>query len=494
MEEFSNFWFEPKNQHYWFNCSKKEDKVIYQKFNHIIITNHDISNLNQDTLFNMLLVYDQLYRHIARHLSLQYPQWIQEKAITISQYLLNMKYDLQLSPPRRCFLLMPLRHSFRLPLLNLVHNKLIYYRLYEPNNAFYRRFYYATIKSIANIITPMVQPSIKVEFFNPFILCQTSKYISDHISNKIPKNWSDYFIKLIPKREKLIISLSGGVDSMVCSYIAKELGYDTIAIMINYNNREESVEEQQFVEWWCSQLDIPIYVRKIDEISRNRDNTDDRHFYEEITKKIRFDMYSRFPDRKVILGHNYDDTLENIFTNIRKQRSLDNLLGMTKISVISNVTIYRPLLEVPKKEIYQFASNNNIPYLFDSTPNWSDRGKMRDELIPFISKFDAGILTGLVALSKNYQELYQIIDEQVIRKTIITTQPNGNIEIKYNGNKSFIFWKKIFQKIQISISNKSINNLIEQIVHGKLPKRINLGKSISCILNMDILQIILVQK
>ena len=25
-------------------------------------------------------------------------------------------------------------------------------------------------------------------------------------------------------------------------------------------------------------------------------------------------MYHRFPDRKVILGHNYDDSLENIFT------------------------------------------------------------------------------------------------------------------------------------------------------------------------------------
>ena len=54
--------------------------------------------------------------------------------------------------------------------------------------------------------------------------------------------------------ETFIVSLSGGVDSMVISSIIKYLGYKLVCIHINYNNREASVSEAEFLEKWCKKI------------------------------------------------------------------------------------------------------------------------------------------------------------------------------------------------------------------------------------------------
>ena len=67
------------------------------------------------------------------------------------------------------------------------------------------------------------------------------------------------------------ISLSGGVDSMVLATIIKYLGYNIVALHINYNNREETKSEQIFLEKWCHYNDIRLYVKEITD--NKRENT-----------------------------------------------------------------------------------------------------------------------------------------------------------------------------------------------------------------------------
>jgi tRNA(Ile)-lysidine synthase TilS/MesJ len=63
------------------------------------------------------------------------------------------------------------------------------------------------------------------------------------------------------------------------------------------------------------------------------------------------------------------------------------------------VEICRPFLNITKSEIYDFARRMNIPFVYDSTPKWSERGKSRDILVPFLNSFDERILNGLESLS-----------------------------------------------------------------------------------------------
>ena len=86
----------------------------------------------------------------------------------------------------------------------------------------------------------------------------------------------------------------------------------------------------------------------------------------------------------VFVAHHKDDIIENIFTNSMKGGNLLDIEVMKKKSKISGVNIYRPLLDHHKDIIYDFAHKYHIPYFIDTTPTWSRRGKMRNEIFPLL--------------------------------------------------------------------------------------------------------------
>lgn len=195
--------------------------------------------------------------------------------------------------------------------------------------------------------------------------------------------------------DDITVSVSGGVDSMVCLHRMSNV-HKVHAVHINYGNRDTSDREAEFVEWFCGILGVPLYTKTIQSLRRRRDFT--REGYERDTRNMRFDAYRHlgFP---VVLGHNRDDCLENILSNIKKQRSLHNLKGMCSAHTENGVEVLRPFLDEPKSSLVEYARENNIPYLYDSTPNWCERGRLRDVLIPSLRSFDPRLLSGLLRIA-----------------------------------------------------------------------------------------------
>lgn len=220
--------------------------------------------------------------------------------------------------------------------------------------------------------------------------------------------------------DKLCVSLSGGVDSMVLitalsKYRDETRGYKTVkqfeltAVHINYNNRETCDEEVRFVQMYCELINVPLVVRHITEMTRARDDT--RQEYETFTKNIRFEEYEK-QGCPILLGHNYEDTIENILANISSKKKYENLKGMMPVSIQKNVIVMRPLLSVSKNDIYEYAEECGIPHLPDSTPEWSRRGKLRDHVIPTLQLYEPQLLRGLVALSEYVADAHKYRDQK----------------------------------------------------------------------------------
>lgn len=236
-----------------------------------------------------------------------------------------------------------------------------------------------------------------------------SKYtnICEHCNNSPPKrcigligNTFKTFFKNY-KETDICISLSGGVDSMISSWILKQIlpHVKLHAIHINYNNRDTTDYECAFLHDWCKLLNIDleivtISIKREDYMKHNRD------FYEKETRQIRFDAYKKY-NCPIVLGHNLDDCVENIISNIASRKNRDNLMGMTAKSFIDDVHIWRPMLNISKKQIYNYAKIANVPYLHDSTPSWSRRGKLRDIVIPMLTEHEPGFVSGLLEIAKN---------------------------------------------------------------------------------------------
>ena len=254
------------------------------------------------------------------------------------------------------------------------------------------------------------------------------------------------------KSKKIVVSLSGGVDSMVLISILKFIGYDPVACHINYNNREETSMEQDFLEYWCNTNSIKLYIKTIVNLKRKNSKRSD---YEYESKKIRFDFYKEVMKNEgldcILLAHHKDDIIENIFANVCRGRYILDLAVIKEQSTINDVSIMRPLIELYKSSIYEFASSYEVPYFKDTTPEWSVRGKFRNKIYPLLEDtFSYNIKSNLLGLSKQSYEWNELVMEQIIQPFLESivheeTKCIFNVE-KYNAHP-LCFWNIVFMKV-----------------------------------------------
>jgi tRNA(Ile)-lysidine synthetase-like protein len=529
-KKIRDFW--NNNKDFWFSHTPLDKWGFYQKKykNNI---NHQIK---------LLLYYDQLIRH--NELYNKYNFIYLKFSTYMALNLIHNKYFYKLTTIEKIFTLLALRHNNSLKLKYLCLKKLYELRKEIDNNLFIR-FLKNTILDINNLkISLTLKPihndintenteniynnnihnnihnnanAFSNDYLNKNILTEIQSLYLDIIDNsytdninKINLNKSDIIEKnminttnnLINsqtinsiKLDKIAVSISGGVDSMLCSYLIKRYTKkELILLHICYNNRDESMREILFLKKWAEYLNCKLYVRLINEIKREN-NSKFREMYEYVTKHIRFSFYEYF-NCPVILGHNKDDCYENIFSNLSKQIHFDNLLGMEKQTKEGNITILRPFIDYTKQEILNIALKNKIPFLKDSTPEWSRRGKMRDILIPQIKHFDSKILNGLHNLSKYMYQITKQLDNYLynwINNNIILRE--NNILIKkddffYNNYKNITFWVKIWFYLDLEKrpSNKSFHNLINNINSDKIIN-CDLNKEYKAYINKEIITI-----
>lgn len=283
------------------------------------------------------------------------------------------------------------------------------------------------------------------------------------------------FCKKINK-DKFIVSLSGGVDSMVLITILHWLDYNVVGAHINYNNRDETVLEQQFIEEWCKYNDIPLYVKVINDIKRD---TTKRAEYESITRNIRLDFYKEIMNREnteyVLLGHHKDDIIENIFANMCRGRNYLDLAVIRQQAVISNINIGRPMIQYYKNVIYDFAHKYQVPYFKDTTPKWSVRGKYREIISPAIEDaFTKNVKENLLNISRQADEWNSLLEFEIINPFIesIKFYEEYNKIVEVNIEKyidyPLAFWTIVLMKIfnhfgYKSPSKKSIQTFMTTI-------------------------------
>lgn len=473
MDILCDFWF--KNREYWFNGTPETDeKVIEFTSKYFNFENPKLISVKDLSLLGQILFHDQIIRHKVRfdNLEMELSSSIIETnnliAIEITNHLLKTKQIESLNPIERCFALMPLRHSsneeHRIYVIKIIERFLEE----EPKNSDYLRFYQASLERVRHPRLIIKDPSNPL-IFPRELVCQSSIFNDipfdldedDNIYEKfslkdIPEEFVIGFLKAIPKKEtkeakNITISISGGADSMLCLFVAVKLGYNPVALMIDYANREEHSKEVQFVSWFCDQLKVPFYVREIKELKRERDET--REFYERVTKNIRFNSY-KFLGFPVILGHNLDDCFENCITNILTQRAEENLFGMKPINDQLGdqfgVSLRRPILGITKSKIVEMCNKFSIPFLLDSTPKWSRRGKIRDNIVPAFKVVDENLITRMMEFCQKSSETLQ--DYQTLLSSIpIKEIKDGysiDIDISLDGfNTNFRFWQGILNRI-----------------------------------------------
>jgi len=436
---FKDIWF--NNPQWWF--SQDYDKEITDKYEYLL------NQLDPIDPINTILIYDQLPRHIYRNGPNDHIiSYFLQKALSI-----KIDYD-RLDDNEYCFAMLPLRHTKDFKFIVSCVLPQTWERIYKSKSPILGRFLKATYERC---------PLVGAKLDNRFLLSYSSTILAHNpIINFKP------FLGVKNMTDKIVISLSGGVDSMVASYMLVQKYQNISAVHINYGNRPTSNEEANFVVDWCNSiLHIPCYVRHISEINRKQCmEYGFRELYETYTRDVRYFAYKEFgKEVKIVLGHNKDDIMENIFTNIANKNKYENLDGMTEYSTQDGIYFWRPLLYLSKEEIITYAHEHNIPYLPNSTPTWSQRGQIRNNIVPVLNKWNAQFIPALHDLSDIMKEYHEIMDS--IMDEMINRSPLY-MDILHT---SKIFWRGLLTKLGYSnISNKSLNHMCERLKYISIPQ------------------------
>ena len=180
------------------------------------------------------------------------------------------------------------------------------------------------------------------------------------------------------------------------------------------------------------------------------------------------------------MGHIQDDIIENIFTNSMKGGNLLDLEVMKSESKIHGINLYRPFLGFRKDVIYEFAHKFNVPYFLDTTPKWSRRGKMRNEIFPLLdSVFGTDWRNKLKQLGDQSNEWGEYIDKYIIKpwvQEVIVGSRGILIPIKPQPKLiySHVILKSLHKSGESMIRRTSMDKIMDLITNSQSNKVITL--------------------
>jgi tRNA(Ile)-lysidine synthase TilS/MesJ len=208
---------------------------------------------------------------------------------------------------------------------------------------------------------------------------------------------------------------------------------------------------------------------------------DMRDTYENYTRNQRYAAYKDAATLvgithppPVFMGHNEDDTIENILTNVAQKKKFSNLYGMQNYEILDSIAFCRPLLQTSKADIYTCAHRYAVPHLPDSTLGWSQRGKIRTTVLPALLTWESRIVNGLHHLAKHLQELTVATELQVDACVSRTSDCTLTFPPYQPPPQSPTFWRMYLAKVtnNTTVSTKAIRTLTDRIARssiGKMP-------------------------
>lgn len=225
------------------------------------------------------------------------------------------------------------------------------------------------------------------------------------------------FIKennLFHPKDKLLLAVSGGVDSVVLCELCKQAGYDFSISHCNFQLRgAESDRDEQFVKELANKYGVEFFVKTFDTNSIAKER---KTGIEETARDLRYEWFMELvskatDDRRqttgvqstandqrptwILTAHHADDNIETVMMNFFRGTGLKGMRGILP----KREKLIRPLLFAYRKEIESFAEQQQLSFVTDSTnaENKYTRNFFRNELLPAVEKVFPQVKANMLA-------------------------------------------------------------------------------------------------
>ncbi|HEV8084788.1 MAG TPA: tRNA lysidine(34) synthetase TilS [Chitinophagaceae bacterium] len=269
---------------------------------------------------------------------------------------------------------------------------------------------------------------------------------------------------LFQAKDKLLLAVSGGVDSVVLCELCKQAGYDFLISHCNFQLRgEESNADEEFVKELAKKYGVKIFSKKFDTEKYAAENSCG---IQEAARTLRYQWFEELIGNRqlatgkgqgdngqlatgkeaigkvamgkkaigkeqtgkeemgkgasskveaanwVLTAHHANDNIETLLMNFFKGTGIKGLLGILP----KQNKIIRPLLFARKETLAKFANENALPYREDSS-NASDkytRNYFRNQLIPAVQKVFPQAEDNLAGNLQRFRDIEKLYGQSVL--------------------------------------------------------------------------------
>jgi tRNA(Ile)-lysidine synthase len=241
-------------------------------------------------------------------------------------------------------------------------------------------------------------------------------------NSALPERVAAVLKRQVRRGDRLIVGLSGGVDSVVLldllNRAARDHGFTLTAVHINHQINPAAASWATFCRRLCRRLGVPLIVKKVELVRGNS--------LEANARAARYAVYAQARGDAVVLAHNLDDQAETVLLQLLRGAGVKGVSAMPEFRIDkrgsagasagskgkSEFAILRPLLEVPRSEIEAYARMRKLTWVEDDSnlDTAYDRNFMRHRVLPLIAERYPAYRQTLLRASRNFSEAAELAE------------------------------------------------------------------------------------
>ena len=237
------------------------------------------------------------------------------------------------------------------------------------------------------------------------------------------QQYNNYIKKqnLFQQKDKLLIAVSGGVDSVVLCELTKQAGYDFAIAHCNFQLRgDDSNRDEKFVQELATKYGVAFYIKYFD---TNTISKQEKKSIEETARDLRYDWFEELRKANgfnyILTAHHADDNIETVMMQFFRGTGIKGLRGILP----KQNNIVRPLLFAKRSELETFLAESKLIHITDHTNSENDytRNNFRNNILPLVEKNYPGAKENIlknIARFTGVAELYQQSIDQHKKKLL----------------------------------------------------------------------------
>lgn len=214
---------------------------------------------------------------------------------------------------------------------------------------------------------------------------------------------------LFNSTDRLLLAVSGGIDSMVMTHLIIKMGSDIAIAHCNFNLRgAESDRDEAFVKRFADKNMIPFHSASFDTtgyagekgISIQMAARELRYrWFEEVRSQNNYEY--------IVLAHNMNDNIETFLINLTRGSGLAGLTGMKP----KYNKLVRPLLFATRKAITQYCRKNKIKFREDRSNSDTKytRNKIRHSILPLFREINPSFDSTITETAERLGEINEVV-------------------------------------------------------------------------------------